>query len=448
MAGGCVSRGGRAGAELRLHRVFYGWWILGAGFVANALLSATTSYGTALFLVPLTMEFGWSRTNIATALALARLESGISGPIEGLLVDRWGPRRVMLIGIPLCTAGYLLWSQITSLSELTGINVLLVFYFVYVAMVGLGAGLGSSTAVSTAIVNWFVRRRGFALGIMNSGHGLGAAIWVPLLGFFIQEHGWRWAVVVQGFGILAIGIPAALVMRHRPEDYGLRPDGDPPPTVLPAKSDGAQAPSPAPVAQHVEDRPDYTIRQAIATSAFWCLAFAFAFRVMVTNAVQVHLAALLQDLGMSPLSAAGALGLLSALSIVGRLGMAWLGDLFEARRVYMAALVLMILGMLVLAVADQPWYVVPFLALYSPAYGGLAALPGALRADFFGRRAFGAISGVMGPITTLGTMIGPLFAGYVFDTTGTYKQALLTFAVCGLISLGLMALAKRPSGAS
>lgn len=398
--------------------------------------------------MPLTLEFGWSRTAIATALALARLETGIAGPVEGVMVDRWGPRRVMLVGIPLATAGYLLWSQISELAHLTGLDVLMVFYFVYVGLVAVGAGLGSSP-INVAVANWFARRRSFALGTVSAGHGLGAAIWVPVLGYVIQEHGWRWALIIQGLGILAIGLPCALVMRHRPERYGLRPDGDPPPTPPQPAAGGKQpalptAPAAAAVEQRVEERPDYTIRQAIATSAFWCLAFAFGFRVMVTNAVQVHLAALLLDLGMSPLSAAGALGLLSALSIVGRLGMGYLGDRFEARRVYMAALVLMVLGMLVLSRADQPWYIVPFLALYAPAYGGLAALPGALRADFFGRRAFGTISGVMGPITTLGTMLGPLFAGYVFDTTGTYRQALLTFAVCGLISFGLMAMARRP----
>ncbi len=450
-------------------KVFYGWWILASGFVVVALLSATTSYGTALFLVPLTQEFGWSRTAIATALALARLETGIAGPLEGVMADRWGPRRVMLIGIPLATAGYLLWSQISSLSSLSGIDVLLVFYFAYVGWVAVGAGLGSSP-VNVAVANWFVRRRGFALGIVSSGHGLGAAIWVPALGFVIQAHGWQWALVAQGLGILVIGLPAALVMRHRPEQYGLRPDGDPPTSP----ESRVQSPESEAVRRTPNSRlrnqghtasaegnvvrpgggvgtrdsgpgtQDYTIGQAVGTSAFWCLAFAFAFRVMVTNAVQVHLAALLQDLGLSPLAAAGWLGTLSALSIVGRFGMGWLGDIFEARRVYMAALVLMVLGMLVLARAEEAWYIVPFLALYAPAYGGLAALPSALRADFFGRRAFGTISGVMGPVTTAGTMIGPLFAGYVFDTTGTYRQALLAFALCGLVSLGLMALAKRP----
>lgn len=180
-----------------MSRIFYGWWILAAGFVANGVLGAATSYGTALFLVPLTTEFGWSRAAIATALALARLESGIAGPLEGVLVDRWGPRRVMLIGIPWAAAGFLLWAQISSLSAATGIDVLLVFYFVYVGMVAFGAGLGSSTASTAAVANWFVRRRGFALGILSSGHGLGAAIWVPVLGFLIQVHGWRWAVVAR-----------------------------------------------------------------------------------------------------------------------------------------------------------------------------------------------------------------------------------------------------------
>lgn len=240
--------------------------------------------------------------------------------------------------------------------------------------------------------------------------------------------------------MLAVGVPAALVMRHRPEQYGLRPDGDPSPAQSPDVSRASVGESRV----HYSSEPEFTIRQALGTSAFWCLASSFAFRVMVTNAVQVHLAALLQDLGMSPFSAAGALGAVAGLSIIGRSGMGWLGDIFERRRIYLLALVLMVVGLLILAGAEQPWHVIPFLAIYAPAYGGLAALPGALRADFFGRRNFGTISGAMGPVTTVGTMVGPLFAGYVYDTTGSYRQAMLTFAVCGLVSLLLMILARRP----
>ncbi len=427
----------------RLRGVFYGWWVLTSATVTNALFSATTSFGTALFLVPLTLEFGWSRAAVSTALALARLESGIGGPVEGMLVDRWGPRKVMLLGIPIATAGYLLWAHMSDVAAFTGIDVLIVFYLVYVLLVSIGDSFASSTAPTAAVARWFVRRRGFALGVLSSGHGVGAALWVPVLGLIIQQGGWRDAVIFQGAVICLLGLPAVLLMRDNPQKYGLRPDGDPAP-VQKAEGDTQKAgPAlyPAPF-----DEPEFTTRQALKTSAFWGLAFAFAFRGMVTNAVQVHIAALMQDIGMSPLAAAGVLSALSAVSVVGRFGMGWLGDIFERRRVYLVALILMIVGLLVLAAADQPWYVIPFLALYSPAYGGLATLAAALRGDYFGMRSFGTISGAMGPITTLGTMIGPLFAGFIFDTTGSYKIAMLSFAVCGLISLALMFLAKRPVG--
>lgn len=432
----------------RLRRIFPGWWVLTGGFIATALFSASTSYGTALFLIPLTLEFGWTRTAVSTALALARLESGIGGPVEGVMVDRWGPRRVMLLGIPLAGLGYYLWAHLGEVASATEIDVLVVFYVVYVGFVALGGAFASNTAVNAAVAHWFRRRRGLALGIVSSGHGLGAAVWVPILGLLIQEGGWRSAVIFQGAVIFVLGIPAALLVRHKPEQYGFYPDGDRPsnpsaPELRPREREvRAHASSLVPHTSQAE--PEYTIGQALRTSAFWCLAFAFAFRVMVTNAVQVHIAALLQDIGMSPLASAGVLSALSALSIIGRFGMGWIGDLFERRRVYLIALVMMIAGLLVLSVADRPWIVIPFLALYAPAYGGLAALASALRGDYFGVRAFGTISGAMGPITTLGTIIGPLFAGYVFDTTGSYQIAMVTFAFCGLISLALMFLAKRP----
>ena len=426
-------------------RIFYGWWILGAGFVANSLLSATTSYGTSLFLGPLIAEFGWSRTAAAAALSFARVESGLTGPFEGVLVDRWGPRKAMLLGIPIAALGFFMWSQISAIAAFTGIDVLLVFYFVYVAFCAFGASLGSATAINVAVVNWFVRRRGLAMGFINAGHGFGAAVWVPVLAFLIQEYGWRWAVGIQGAAVLLIGIPAALVMRHRPEQYGMRPDGDPPDDHLSA---GATA---APADRHGSTRrasssnePEFTLRQALRTTTFWCLAGSFALRVMATNAVQVHLVLLLVQIGMEPLAAAGALAGVAGLSVPGRFGMGWLGDLFDRRAIYIVALVALIIGLFILAVADQPWQIIPFLILYAPAYGGLASLPGALRADFFGRRNFGAISGAMAPAQTFGTVTGPLFAGFIYDTTGGYKPAMITFVALCTVSLVLMLMARRP----
>ena len=439
----------------RFPRIFYGWWILASAFTATALGGATTSYGFSLFLVPLTREFGWSRLALSGAISLARLESGLIGPIEGLLVDRLGPRKMMLVGIPMAGIGFVLLAQIDWLSLVTRQDPLVVFYVVYVLLVALGNTIGTSLAASTAVANWFIRRRGMALGIFSSGHAIGAALWVPILGYLLQLFGWREALMLEGIAFLVIGIPAALVMRHRPEQYGLRPDGDPPSPPRPAQDPrDDNGPSLSHARQHRTPRgeelppspeePGFTTRQALRTRAFWVLAISFALRVMVTNAVTVHLAALSQDLGMSSLQAAGMLSALAALSVVGRLGLPWLGDYFDKRRVYIGALVLMVAGLLVISFAREPWHVLLFLVCYSPAYGGLASLMALLRGDYFGRRAFATIAGTMAPLTTAGTITGPLLAGLVYDITGSYRLAMLFFATCGLANILLIQLLKRP----
>jgi len=420
----------------RLNRIFYGWWLLAACSVVASIVSATQSYGFSLFFVPLTTEFGWSRAALSGVMSLARLEGGFLGPIEGILVDRFGPRRMMLIGIPIIAVGFFCMSQLSEIAAALSIDTLLAFYGIWVVLIAGGTAIGTSTPAQTAVANWFVRRRGLALGLYSSSIGVGAASLVPFLAHIIETDGWRTAALVAGGTAVVIGLPAALLVRHRPEDYGYLPDGDT--QVLPATATINAAPAAVAVEQN------FTMRQALATKAFWVLAFAFGFRVMVTSAVIIHLPALLQDMGFGAVEAASAVSAVAALSVAGRLGLGWLGDRWDKRRVYIGALAAMASGLLLLAFAGDAWQIVLFLALYSPAYGGLASLQLALRGDYFGRRAFATIAGAMGPITTVGTITGPLFAGFAFDITGSYRIAMLFFAAATAVNIVLMAALRRP----
>ena len=197
-------------------RVFYGWWIVAAGCAVWAVYGMTGAYGASLFYKRLLDDFGWGRAQLAGALSLSSLESGLLGGLGGFVVDRYGPRLTMLIGITLMTAGLVLLSRIDSLLE---------FYLVYVLLVGVGSSLSLTVPMDTTVANWFVKRRGTAFGFLRGATALGAA-GVPLLALFIGEFGWRAAYVVSGLGILAVGIPTALIMRRRPEFYGQLPDGE------------------------------------------------------------------------------------------------------------------------------------------------------------------------------------------------------------------------------
>jgi MFS family permease len=405
--------------ETHKRGVFYGWWIVMGATAAFALNGGLYFYGFGAFFDSLLREFGSSRAALSGVVSLSRLEHGLMGPVGGFLVDRLGPRRVMLIGIVLTGSGFILIGRVASLSS---------FYVVYVLLVAIGAGLGFSTPLLTAVGNWFIRKRSKAFGIALSGVGLGGFL-VPPLRWAISQYGWRITAFGSGLVIWAVCIPVALLMRHRPERYGYLADGA---TEISMAGPGAE-------------EPGFAAREALRTRAFWLLSAAFSLRVLVTGAIALHLMPFLLDIGFSWPMASGALGSVALISVAGRFGFGSLGDAFDKRYVMTALFVLMALSLWLLANTTQLWQVVAFLVLYAPAYGGLAVLMQATRGEYFGRQAFGTIMGFMSLVLMVGTISGPLFAGYVYDVAGSYRFAFMVFAALCLIALALILAAKPPA---
>jgi MFS family permease len=422
---------------MHLPRIYFGWYIVAAGSVASALLSATRSYGAGLLLVPLSTEFGWSRAEVSAAFSLGRLEGGILGPLAGILVDRLGPRVMMIIGVPIISVGFFVLASLDTITELWRLSPLLFFYFVWVAFIALGDSIGAGDGISASVANWFHRKRALALGMLSIGVPIGGALWTPALGWVIDTSGWRTAAVIMGVAFLVVGIPAALVFRHRPEPYGWLPDGVPLPADYQARSTARGKSS-------LSDLPGFTLRQALATPAYWLLNVSVALRIMVTSSVIIHIAALMQDLGMSTIEAASMLSALALVSIIGRLLMGWLGDRVGMRLVYMGSLVSLIAGLIIVAYASSAWQIWLFMFLFAPAYGGLASMTPAFRADLFGTKAYASIAGAMEPVTMIGTITGPYLAGYVFDVTGSYRVAMLIFAAASAANLILIWFLKHP----
>jgi len=401
----------------RLAQVWYGWWLVGITTTLIALQSAVYVFGFGVFFAPMVADFGWSRAAASGAISLARLEGALTGPLEGWLIDRHGPRRIMLIGVPLFVVGWIALSRVDSL---------LAYYLVYVVLLSLGSSLGFFNACSTAVANWFVRRRSLALGIMSCGIGIGA-LFVPGVSALVESLGWRQAAVLVGAIVLCVAIPLVWLVRHRPERYGLAPDG-----VV------ATAARP--------EEPTLTARQALRSAAFWILAVSFGIRIMATTAISLHFIPLMIDIGLGTATAAWATAVLGVVSIVGRLAMGALADRIGQRTVYAGGLVALAASFIVLAGADSLPLIAIFLALYGPAYGGLATLMLSIRADYFGRQSFATIGGLMTPVMTIGTLTGPIFAGWVFDTSGSYRGALHAFAGAMVLALVLLRfLPARPA---
>ncbi len=410
--------------------LFYGWWIVIACWIITIYGSGIFFYGFSVFFQPIVTEFGWSRAVTSGAFALSQAEGFVEGPIIGPLVDRFGPRRLMFVGITMVSIGFMALSLIDGL---------LAFYVVYVVLLAVGFNTGFFIAAQAAVGNWFIRRRSLALGVLTTAFGFGGAIMVPIIAWLVADYGWRSAAFILGMGMAVVGLPMAVLVRHRPEQYGYVPDGQSGP---PAKAAGADAEASARTNTPIEEV-DFTIWEALKTRAFWILSLAFGFRTLAISATVIHQIPLLTDRGFSEGTAAGVLALMSLMSVPGRLIFGFLGDYLDKRRLVFIAYILQGIGLVVLLNASRLEHLYLFTIVFGLGWGAPTVLV-AMRGDYFGRRYFATIAGVQQSVVAVGTVIGPVYAGWIFDTTRSYDAAFLTFIVAILIGAVLVLFARRP----
>ena len=398
------------------------WWIAIAGCLAHAVSTGLSYFGMSVYFPSFEREFGWSRTAISGAFSLARIESGLTGPLEGYATDRIGPPKMMFIGIILSAWGFLFLSLVNSLPML---------YTVIVLGIVMGSSLGYNMPISVMIAKVFRARRSFAFGIYRMGPGLSGAI-VPVVGWMIGLWGWRSAAIASAFILLVIGLPLASLIARIYRQHEFKIDGAPAPEVDVASE------------RRIAAEPQFTLREAMRTASFWTLSVAMALRHMVTEGVSVHFVILLVDRGWSTEAASGLLGLSALIGAPARLGMAWLGDLLDKRRLIMGLLTSLSISVLFMGWASHPYMWTTCMVIYSLAYGGLASLQEPIRADYFGTRHFATIHGMSRSVITAGTFMGPIIAGFFYDLTKSYTIPFTIFAFVGLLSMLCMFLAKPP----
>jgi MFS family permease len=391
-------------------KIFYGWWIVLATNVICLLGFGTWLYSFGVFFKPMMVEFGWTRAMTAGAASLRSVEGGVAGPVVGWAVDRYGSRIVILTGAVISGLGFSLMPFVDSL---------LGFYLIYGLLVSIGMSAMLYIPAFTVIAKWFSRRLSFALAVLAMGAGFGGLICAPAAAIVIKHFGWRTAFLAIGILIWVVVIPLALVVRERPEDMGLSPDGVPP------KEKGPKTPGVQPELDGPSRAADYTLKQALASSAFWLLAASWFYQSMVHSIVFVHAVPHLTDVGISVEKAAFSVGLLTLVSVAGRLSFGYLGDLIDKRYLFMIAYSLMGSGVLVLMNAESMPMVYLFIGLFGFGFGCTVPLMPAIRAEYFGRTALGKIQGFMTPVTMIAGAIGPVAAGHLFDTTGSYRIAFL-----------------------
>lgn len=412
----------------RTRRVFFGWWIV-AGAVGIQIIQMglfQQSYGA--YVAVLQKEFDWSATTFALAFAAFRAESGILGPIQGWMIDRFGPRAIMRVGNVIFGLGFMLLSQINSLT----------MFFVALIMIAIGSSLGGFMAIATTVANWFDRKRATALGIMQTGMSIGGML-VPVIAWSLVTFGWRETAFVSGIIVLVVALPLSQLMRRAPEEYGYLPDG------APSKPLGVSSPSDAGSVQRSVEQVEFTPRQALKTRAFWFISLAHAVSLLVNSVITVHLVLFLSDeVGFSLASAASIFTVVTAFGIVGQLTGGFTGERFGKRRVLVACMIGHGTGLLALSMAHSAALVLVFAFLQGICWGTRGPLLHALRAEYFGRRAFGRILGFSSMIMMIGTMGGPIFAGVMADQFGSYRLAFVLVGVLAIAASFLFLFAKPP----
>ena len=410
----------------RIRSVFYGWITVAGGFCIQLLNGGLLFHAFTAYILPLQAEFGWSRTALAGAFSMARAESGILGPIQGWFIDRYGPRPSMVLGNLLFGLGFIAFSRMRSLPT---------FYLAFV-FIALGSSLGGFMPVTATIANWFARRRAVAMAVAMIGMGVGGLL-VPAVVWSLTSHGWRATAFASGILILLVGLPASLLMRHRPEQYGYLPDGEPP---------HAEDRGEVPRARKAPEDPGFTVRQALRTPAFWLLCTAHTTALLVVGAVIVHqVPHMVQQIGLSEEAAAANVALLVTMSIAGQVAGGYFGDRLEKRLLMFGCMWLHAAGLVIFAFATTRTEAMVFAILHGMAWGVRGLLINAVRADYFGRAAFASITGYNSLIVMIGMTGGPLFSGFLYDLAGSYRTAFLILA--GLAAMGSvsMFLARRPT---
>ena len=407
---------------LRLSEVYYGWWIVVACFLIAFYTGGSVFFSFTAIFEPIASEFGWSYAQVSFAASLRGMEIGLLAPVVGMLVDRWGARRLMFIGISIASLGLYLLSKTNSLG---------MFYGAYL-MVAVGVSSGTTTVTMATVAGWFRRKIGIATGIMICGYGSSGLI-IPLVVKLIDVYGWRTTMVIQAIGMIVICIPLVLLLRHRPEQYGLLPDGE---VRNPSIIDNESAPP-------AEDA-GFSAKQALKSRAFWHITGGFLTHMMAVHTVITHVMPYLSSIGVERAAAGLAATAIPLISVGGRFGFGWISDKMSKKKITFITFSMLAVGALLFELLDSVgiWLLVPFLVLFGLGYGGNVTMSAVMPVTYFGRKNFGAIIGFINGFMILGSISGPPLAGWVFDTWGSYQSIWFIFA--GLVTIGNIILLTAP----
>jgi MFS family permease len=411
-----------------LSNLYYGWFMVGVVSAMRMLGGGLHGYGFTVFFLPVSEDLGLNRAQTSLAFSLARAEGAIEAPVVGYLVDRFGPKPLMVTAALFAGVGYIVLSWINSY---TG------FLITYLGLISLAYSAGFIQTPMVVANNWFIRRRARAMTVVGAAVTIGGTLITPLLAAVVNGWGWRWGAFLAGGAFLLICIPLSLQIKRSPESVGLRPDGDEPAVKdHPRRSDGSSlSKSSLPS--------DVSPTAAMKTLAFWSLAFSMLARVATQSTMMVHFIPIMVWKGVTQERAALLLSAFALLNLGFHFFLGWIADRMNKPRLISLWMFFPLAAILILIGSESHLSLWVFAILFSTLD---AAFPvtWAISGDFFGRKHFATIRGNMTFFYMWGSALGPVIAGFIYDQTQDYSSVL--WGAIGTLTLSalLTALLIRP----
>lgn len=396
--------------------VYYGWTLVATLAVAETVSWGVLYYAFTVFLEPMRQTLGWSSASVAGAFSLGLLLSGLVAPPMGRWLDRHGPRLLMTVGSVAAAALMLAWSRVQDLTA---------FYLIW-AGIGVAMGAVLYEPAFFVVATWFRRYRGQALIVLTFIAGFASVIFIPLSGWLVQAQGWRDALVTLAIILAAVTIPThAVVLRRRPEDMGLAPDGEPARDIEAGGSEDTE--------------PSATLREAVSDSVFWLLTGAFFCASVTIAAAFVYLVPYLTALGYTPGVAATVVGLVGVAALPGRVFLTHLGNRLPRSWVTVSIFLTQLAGTLALMVVPGLIGVASFVILFGAGFGAITPARAALVSEYYGPAHFGGINGTVAFMLNLARALAPVSAGLLYEAAGGY--AAVFWGLIGVSALATLLMA-------
>ncbi len=412
-------------------RIFYGWYIVAVCFLCWFSADAFGWYTFGVFIGPISSEMGWTTTMLTGALTLRTVAGGLMAPIIGHLADtKHGARILMSVGVLTAGAIPLIVSRITTIWQ---------FYLFYGVLGALGM-VGFGGLVTNAVISkWFIRRRGRAMGIAAMGISTSGLVFVPLVHTLISMFGWRTTLMILGFVIWGLAFfPVLLIVRRRPEDMGLKPDGDSTDAIEGEWSDQAGQTDSA------DGEETWTVKEALKTRTLWQLLIGFNITGLALSGVFIHFYPFVESKGFSPAIAASAVTVFALCAALVKIPWGLAAERFRVRYCLTACYMGCAGSLLILLNSNSLPFVFLYAVVYGIALGGDMVLKELIWANYFGRTFLGSIRGITMPINLISMAGGPLIAAWLKDVTGSYQLPYTIFTVTAVFGTIILYFATPP----